>query len=160
MHGNKHLSCLPVASVCKQWNVMYDGNSLQIHFIAKDDSNCSSLYRLQLVSLFCCDTWMPNSTRILWCHWADNSLIIIHRMTVALATHTDLQQRYKSLHCSGIISYLLAMHRWAYVNGNAENAEHEITGKKNATQYSGGGKCKTRKRGTIFQKNENAGRIK
>jgi len=74
MHGNKHLSLLSVTSVCKQWNVMYDGNSLQIHFIAKDDSNCSPLYRLQLVSLFCRKIWMPNSTRI-FRHWTDNCLI-------------------------------------------------------------------------------------
>jgi len=26
MHGNKHLSHLSVMSVCKQWNVIYDGN--------------------------------------------------------------------------------------------------------------------------------------
>jgi len=40
MHGNKDLSRLSVTFVCKQWNVMYDGNSLQIHFISKNDSNC------------------------------------------------------------------------------------------------------------------------
>jgi len=58
---------------------MYDGKNIKIQFFAKDNLNCSPPYCLQLVSLFCCDTWMPNSTCVL-CHWVDNGLVVIQQI--------------------------------------------------------------------------------
>ena len=58
---------------------MYDGKNIKIHFFAKDNPKCLALYCLQLVSLFCCDTWMPNSTRVLR-YWADNGLVVIQQI--------------------------------------------------------------------------------
>ena len=87
---------------------MYDGKNIKIHFFAKDNPNCSALYCLQLVSLFCCDTCMPNGTCVL-CHWADNGLAVIQQIILHHSRTFEQLQEIQSFagfstHCSNMFT--------------------------------------------------------